>query len=329
MRFRRLGRTGLEVSAIGFGAWALGGQWGAADEAESVAAIRRAIDHGVNWIDTAAAYGRDGNSERVVAKALRGLTDPPYVFTKCGFMWDVESGQLLSNLKGDSIRREVEASLRRLERDAIDLYQIHWREPDQDIEEAWSTLLELKAEGKVLHVGVSNFDVDQLARCEALGPVETLQPPYSMLIRTPLWTTPFVDNTPRESVESDILPFCLERGIGVVVYSPLGSGLLSGRMTRDRLAGLPPDDWRHDDPDFRAPIVDRTLALVERLAALALARGVSIGELAIAWALRAEAVAGAIVGFRRPGQVDELIGAPTVDLSSAEWAEVDRLLAAA
>jgi aryl-alcohol dehydrogenase-like predicted oxidoreductase len=324
---RRLGDSDLEITAIGFGAWALGGQWGAVSDGESIAAIHRALELGVNWIDTAAAYGRDGHSESVVGRALRGLRERPQVFTKCGFIW--KNGQLTTNLKRDSIRREVEGSLRRLGVEAIDLYQIHWREPDEDIEEAWSTLASLKAEGKVRHIGVSNFDVDQLRRCQAIAPVTSLQPPYSMLIRTELWTSPFVDNVARGAWETEVLPFCRAQGIGVIVYSPMASGLLSGRMTQERIAALPPDDWRRDDPDFQEPAISRTLSLVSKLSPIAERRRCSIGELAIAWTLRNPAVTGAIVGFRRQGQVDQLAGAASVQLNDADLAEIDSLLQSA
>jgi aryl-alcohol dehydrogenase-like predicted oxidoreductase len=324
---RRFGRTDLSITPIGLGAWALGGGWGANRDDESIATIHRAIELGVNWIDTAPAYGPD-HSERIVGEALRGLADRPFVFTKAGFV-TAPDGTQVASMKADSIRRQAEGSLERLGIDAIDLYQIHWREPDEDIEEAWTTLAELKAEGLVRHIGVSNFDVSQLSRAEAIAPVETLQPPYSMLVRTDLWTVPFVDNAPREAVEAEILPYCEEHDLGVIVYSPMASGLLSGTFTRERLASMSADDWRRNDADFTEPLVSRTLALVERLTPIAERHGCSMGELAIAWTLAHPAVHGAVVGLRRPTQVEQLVGAASVVLSDADMEEIGALIEAA
>lgn len=323
-----LGETGLQISRIGFGAWALGGQWGRASDRESVAAIHRAAELGVNWIDTAPSYGHDHHSERVVGLALRGLRDRPYVFTKCGLTLE-PSGELTPNLSAGAIRREVEGSLRRLGVDAIDLYQIHWRHPDRDIEEAWASLVELRQQGKVRHIGVANFDREQLERCRRIGRVETLQPPYSLLIRTPLWTAAFVDNVARESVEAELLPHCRDARIGVIVYSTLAYGLLSGTFTRERLAALPSDDWRRAEPDFREPNLGRILALVDRLRPIAAGCGCSLGELAIAWALANPCVTGAIVGFRRPEQVDELARAADLELTIDALRRIDLALAEA
>jgi len=323
-----LGKTGLTITRVGFGAWALGGQWGTPSDSESIAAIQRAVERGINWIDTAPSYGKQSHSEEVVGRAIRKLQERPLVFTKCGFRWS-EDGVLTSVLKGASIREEVEGSLRRLGVEAIDLYQIHWREPDADIEEAWGTLADLKREGKVRHIGVSNFDVAQIKRCERIAPVETLQPPYSMLIRTSFWTAPFVDNTPRESIEAEILPYCETRGIGVIVYSPMASGLLSGTFTAERAAALPPDDWRRAELDFQEPTLSRTLALASALETVAQGLGCSLGELAIAWTLCHPAVAGAIVGFRRAEQVGELAGAAEITLSGAVLGRIDEILASA
>jgi aryl-alcohol dehydrogenase-like predicted oxidoreductase len=325
---RRLGRSGLEVSGIGFGAWALGGQWGEAPLEDSAAAIRHAWDAGVNWIDTAPVYGA-GQSERAIGRALRGMTERPYVFSKCGFDL-ADGGSAVSNLKADAVRRQLEGSLERLGLDELDVYQIHWREPDEDIEEAWATLAALKAEGKVRHIGVSNLDVAQMERCQAIAPIETVQPPYSMLIRLPeTWRTPFVDNTPPETIEPEILPYCLRHDIGVLVYSPMASGMLSGRMTRERLAALPADDWRRDDPDFTPPSSDRAIALVDRLRPFAAARGWSVGQLAIAWALDNPAVHTALVGLRHPQQVDELLPAAGIELSASDREELDAILGSA
>jgi aryl-alcohol dehydrogenase-like predicted oxidoreductase len=227
----QLGRTGLEITRIGFGAWALGGGgwefgWGPQDDQESLAAIHHALEQGINWIDTAAAYGF-GRSERVIGRALEGMQERPYVFTKCSLL-EGPGRRVVHSLKRDSILREADASLERLGIDAIDLYQIHWPIPEEDIEEGWSTLVELKQQGLVRHIGVSNFNVEQMRRIERIAPVETLQPPYSLIDR---------------EVEAEILPFCEREDIGVIVYSPMGSGLLTGKMTRERIENLPDDDW--------------------------------------------------------------------------------------
>jgi aryl-alcohol dehydrogenase-like predicted oxidoreductase len=307
-----LGSTGLEITRVGFGAWAIGGAgwdggWGAQDDAESIAAIERALELGVNWIDTAAAYGF-GHSEEVVRRALDGVEQRPYVFTKAGLL-DGGGGRIVNNLKRDSIRREVEASLSRLGVDAIDLYQIHWPDPDADVEEAWTTFAELKDQGLVHHIGVSNFDVDQLRRAQAIAPVATLQPPYSLVERT---------------VEEEILPFAEREGIGVIAYSPMGSGLLTGAMTRERIASLPDDDWRKHDARFSEPALSRHLATVERLEAVAERHGTTPGAVAIAWALTNPAVDGAIVGFRRPDQVDPLLSAANLELTADDLSEIGR-----
>jgi aryl-alcohol dehydrogenase-like predicted oxidoreductase len=315
----------LEITPIGLGAWAFGGGWGPSRDEESIATIHAAIDFGVNWIDTAPAYGPN-HSEQVIGEALRGMRERPYVFTKAGFVIASDGRTQVASLKRDSIRRQIEGSLKRLCIDAVDLYQIHWREPDEDIEEAWAALAELKAEGLVRHIGVSNFDVSQLRRAEAIAPVESLQPPYSMLIRTDLWTVPFVDNAPPEAVEAEILPYCQARDIGVIVYSPMGSGLLSGTFTRKRLAGLSSDDWRRSNPDFSEPLISRSLALVEHLKDVAERLGCSMGALAIAWTLAHPAVQGAVVGLRRPSQIYDLLNAARVYLSPEDLDEVGRML---
>jgi aryl-alcohol dehydrogenase-like predicted oxidoreductase len=306
----QLGRTGLEITRVGFGAWAIGGGgwefgWGSQDDTESVAAIERALELGVNWIDTAAAYGF-GHSEAVVGRALAGLEQRPYVFTKASLL-DDGSGRVVHSLKRDSIRREAEASLARLGVDAIDLYQIHWPNPDADVEEGWAALAELKDEGLVRHIGVSNFDVGQLRRAQAIAPVDTLQPPYSLVDR---------------AVGQEILPFAEREDIGVIVYSPMGSGLLTGAMTRERIASLPDDDWRKDDAQFSEPALSRHLATVDRLKAVAARHGTTPGAVAIAWALHNPAVDGAIVGFRRPAQVDPLVSAANLELTAEDLAEI-------
>ena len=307
------GRTDLEITPIGFGAWAIGGTgwggaWGPQDDDEAVGAIRRAVELGINWVDTAAVYGL-GHSEELVARALKDLpdSDRPYVFTKCSLVWD-ESGDVSNVLKKDSVRRECEDSLRRLQVDVIDLYQIHWPNPDEDIEEGWGALAELKEEGKVRHIGVSNFDVSQMERAEAIAPVETLQPPYNMLNR---------------AVEDEILPYCGEHNIGVIVYSPMRSGLLTGKMTPERVKNLPSDDWRRNADDFQEPKLSKNLELVEKLVEIGDRHGRSPGEVAIAWTLRHPAVTAAIVGGRRPDQVDGTIGAAGFRLSEDEVEEIE------
>jgi aryl-alcohol dehydrogenase-like predicted oxidoreductase len=299
----QLGTTGLEITRIGFGAWAIGGGdwefgWGAQEDEESIAAIHRALEQGVNWIDTAAAYGF-GHSEEVVGRALEGVADRPHVFTKCSLL-EGPDRTVVHSLERDSVMREAEASLARLGVDAIDLYQIHWPDPDADIEEGWAALAELKEQGMVRHIGVSNFDVEQLRRVQGIAPVETLQPPYSLIER---------------EAEKELLPFAEREGIGVIVYSPMGSGLLSGRMTRERIENMPDNDWRKSDASFQEPALSRHLELVERLRAVAEEHDTTPGAVAVAWTLQNPAVDGAIVGFRRPDQVDAILaGAELADL---------------
>jgi len=314
---RAFGKTGLEITPIGFGSWAIGGSgwraaWGPQDDDEAVGAIRRAVELGMNWIDTAAVYGL-GHSEELVARALKGLpeSDRPYVFTKCSQVWD-ENGNVFDSLKKDSVKRECEQSLGRLQTDVIDLYQIHWPRPNEDIEEGWSALAELKEEGKVRHIGVSNFDVSQMERLREIAPVETLQPPYNVLNR---------------GIEEEILPYCGEQDIGVIVYSPMRSGLLTGKMTRERVRNLPSDDWRRNSSDFQEPRLSRNLELVELLEEIGEEHGRSPGEVAIAWTLRHPAVTAAIVGGRRPDQVDGIMGAAELHLSEEELERIESLLA--
>ena len=310
MRTLTFGRTGLEITPVGFGAWAIGGSnwafgWGEQDDDESVSAIQRALELGINWVDTAAQYGL-GHSEEVVSRAVEGVEPRPLIFTKGG-QPEGPNRTSYQSLRRDSLRRECEGSLERLGVDAIDLYQIHWPIPDDEVEEGWSTLAELKEEGLVRHIGASNFSVGQLERAESISPVEALQPPYSLLDR---------------EVEAEILPYCEERGIGVIVYSPMSSGLLTGRMTRERIASLPDDDWRRQSARFREPELSRALELVERVKAVAQRHGVSPGAVAVAWTLRHPAVHGAIVGFRRPDQVDPIVAAADLELSDDDVAEI-------
>ena len=312
MRTVTFGRTGLEITRVGFGAWAIGGSnwefgWGEQDDGESVAAIRRALALGVDWIDTAAQYGL-GHSEEVVRRAVEGVDARPLLFTKGG-QPEGPNRTSYQSLKRDSLRRECEGSIERLGVEAIDLYQIHWPIPDEEVEEGWSALAELKAEGLVRHIGASNFSVEQLERAEAIAPVEALQPPYSLLDR---------------EAEAEVLPYCEEHGIGVIVYSPMSSGLLTGRMTRERIESLPADDWRRQSARFREPELSRGLEVVGRVNAVAERHGVSPGAVAVAWTLRHPAVDGAIVGFRRPDQVDPIVAAAGLELSDGDIAEIEQ-----
>lgn len=308
METRRLGDSDLEITRVGFGAWGVGGGgwsggYGPQDDGESVAAIHRALELGVNWIDTAAQYGF-GHSEVVVGRAIAGVSPRPYVFTKCG-QPEGPGRTTVHSLRRDSIRRELEGSLARIGVDAIDLLQLHFPIPDDQVEEGWATLAEAKAEGLVRHIGVSNFDVAQLRRAQAIAPVETLQPQYSLIAR---------------DVEEAILPDAEREGIGVIVYSPMGSGMLTGRMTLERIAALPDDDWRRHDPRFREPRLTAHLALVARLREVAARHGVTPAAVAVAWTLRNPAVDGAIVGVRHPDQVAPVAAAADLALDDDDMA---------
>ncbi|MBN3963214.1 aldo/keto reductase [Nostoc sp. NMS8] len=314
MQTKQLGNSELHITPIGFGAWAIGGGgwafgWGTQDDQESIEAINRALDLGVNWIDTAAIYGL-GHSEEVVAKALKGRSSRPYVFTKCSMIWD-EKGEIGRSLKADSVRREVEDSLRRLEIETIDLYQIHWPNPDSDIEEGWTTLAKLKDEGKVRYIGVSNFNVEQLKRIQEIAPVTSLQPPYSLV---------------KPDVDKEILPFAKENNIGVIVYSPMQSGLLTGAITPERVANLPDDDWRKNSSEFQEPRLSRNLKLVEVLQHIGQQHDRSPGEVAIAWTLNNPAVTAAIVGGRNSKQVEGIIGAGEFRLNQQELDKITDFL---
>jgi aryl-alcohol dehydrogenase-like predicted oxidoreductase len=310
LRTVELGRTGMHITRVGMGAWAIGGAgwwhaWGAQDDEESIATLRRGFELGINWVDTAPIYGL-GHSEEVVGRALEGLAERPYVFTKASLL-DGGDNSVRHNLGRDSLLREVEASLTRLRVDVIDVYQVHWPDPDEDVEEGWATFAEIKEQGLVRHIGVSNFDVAQLRRAQAIAPVETLQPPYSLLER---------------AVEDEILPFAQSEGIDVVTYSPMASGLLTGAMTAERVAALPDDDWRKHDPRFQEPQLSRHLALVGRLQEVADRHGATAGAIAVAWALHHPAVHGSIVGFRRPEQVEALAVAGNLELSDEDLATI-------
>jgi aryl-alcohol dehydrogenase-like predicted oxidoreductase len=314
METRRLGNSDLHITPLGIGAWAIGGSgWngsmGPQNEDDSIPAIHAALDYGLNWIDTAALYGL-GHSEEVVARALEGRTPRPYVFTKCERVWDAK-GSVGASLKANSVRRECEDSLRRLRTDVIDLYQIHWPEPEEDIEEGWTELARLQKEGKVRYIGVSNFNVRQMQRAQAIAPITSLQPPYSLVTR---------------AIEKEILPFAVQNNIGVIVYSPMSAGLLTGSMTQERVANFTAEDWRRNLPNFQEPMLSRNLRLVERLREIGKRHGRSPGELAIAWTLNNPAVTGTIVGFRSAKQVSGIIGAAEFRLSASDVMEIENAL---
>jgi len=314
METRRLGNSDLHITPIGIGAWAIGGggwdgSMGPQNDADSIPAIHAALDHGLNWIDTAALYGL-GHSEEMIARALKGRTPRPYVFTKCERVWD-SNGRVDASLKAESIRHECEGSLRRLETDVIDLYQIHWPEPDEDIEEGWTELTRLQQAGKVRYIGVSNFSVSQMKRAQVIAPISSLQPPYSIVTR---------------EIENDILPYAAQNNIGVIVYSPMSAGLLTGAMTRERVANFTAEDWRRNLPNFKEPLLSRNLELVEQLREMGRRHGRTPGEVAIAWTLHNPAVTGAIVGFRSVKQVTGIIGAAEFRLPSEEMGEIEQAL---
>jgi aryl-alcohol dehydrogenase-like predicted oxidoreductase len=320
METRKLGNSDIKITPVGYGAWAIGGSgwefgWGAQDDADSLAAIHRALELGVNWIDTAAVYGL-GHSEEIVARALKEWRGPrPYVFTKCVLRWD-EKGKVHQEFSAHSIRRECEDSLRRLQVEIIDLYQIHWPPDDNGprLEEAWQTLSALKKEGKVRWIGVSNFNVEQLKRAAKIAPVTSLQPPYSLI---------------RRKIETEVLPYCEKQGIAVIVYAPMASGLLTGAMTRERAAALPADDFRSRNPEFRDPRLSKNIDLVERLRHVGARHGRAPGEVAIAWTLRLPAVTGAIVGARNAKQAEGIMRAGELKLSPEEIAEIEGAAAVA
>jgi len=308
----QLGRTGMSITSVGLGTWAIGGGgwefgWGPQDDERSRAAIRRARERGIDWVDTAPAYGT-GHSEEIVGQVVETLTPRPHVFTKVSLTW-TKDRRITHNLKPESLRAEVEASRKRLRTETIDLVQVHWPEPNRDIEEGWRTLAELKDRGLVRHLGVSNFNVSQMERAGAIAPVETLQPPYSLIA---------------PEVEKEILPYARAHGIGVIAYSPMGSGLLTGTMTADRVAQMAADDWRRRDPDFHEPRLSRHLALADLLRKIGRRHGgCSAAEVAVAWVLANPAVTGAIVGARSAEQVDGFVGAMTLRLTPEDLREIE------
>jgi len=312
---RTLGNSDLHLTPIGFGAWAIGGgnwefAWGPQDDNASITAIHRALDVGMNWIDTAAIYGL-GHSEEMVARALKTTSHKPYVFTKCSMRWYADRS-IYRSLKADSVREELESSLRRLGVEKIDLYQIHWPNPETEIEEGWETLARLKEEGKIRWIGVSNFSVEQMKRALKIAPITSLQPPYSML---------------RRAIEPEVLPFVQANGIGVINYSPMVSGLLTGKMTAERVAAFPADDWRKRAVEFNEPRLSRNLRLVELLREIGAGHSVGPGVVAVAWTLRHPAITAAIVGGRSAEQVDGLAPALSFRLSDAEYARINDYLA--
>ena len=314
MQTKQLGYTDLHLTTVGLGAWAMGGPWlfgwGPQDDDQSIATIHRAMDEGINWIDTAPIYGH-GRSETVVGKTLRQIKQKPLIATKCGLCWD-ENHERITRLKAESVRAECHDSLKRLGIDTIDLYQIHFYEPDEDIEEAWTEMTKLVEEGKVRYIGVSNFSVEQIKRIQKIHPVASLQPPYSMLHR---------------EVEDELLSFCQQNDIGVIVYSPMQRGLLAGKFTPERLANLPEGDHRKTNPDFQQPQFGATLELVEQLKKIAQRCGRTCSQLAISWVLRRSEVTAAIVGARRPDQITETAAASEYVLSPEDIEEIEQLLA--
>ena len=311
MELVKLGQTPFDISRVGLGTWAIGGGeyqsgWGPQNDEASVATIHAALAGGINWIDTAAVYGL-GRAETVLRTALEGLADRPLIFTKCSQRW-TKDRVVYSSLKRDSILEEVEGSLNRLGVDRLDLYQLHRPWPEEDLEEGWTTLASLKDQGVVRAVGVSQFSLAQLEIAGSIAKIDTLQPKYSLIDRT---------------VEAEILPYCAGRGIGVITYSPMGSGLLTGAMSASRVAVMPPDDWRGRSPDFQGPQLRRHLYVAERLAAIGQRLGCAPGAVAVAWVLANPAVAGAIVGFRSAGQVTPLLPAPGLRLDASVLAELD------
>ena len=312
---RTLGNSDLQLTAIGFGAWAIGGgdwqyAWGPQDDSDSIAAIHRALDLGINWIDTAAVYGL-GHSEEIVGRAVKSSPRKPYIFTKCSMRWHADR-TIYNSLKAASIAEEVEASLRRLQVDAIDLYQIHWPNPDADIEEGWETLSRLREQGKLRWIGVSNFNVEQMMRAQKIAPITSLQPPYSML---------------RRAAEAEILPFAHATHIGVINYSPMLSGLLAGKMTPERIAAFPANDWRRKNVEFNEPRLSRNMRLVELLREIGSGHGVTPGVVAVAWTLHHPAITAAIVGGRSPRQVEETAAALSFRLTESEYAKIGEFLA--
>ena len=313
---KTLGNSDLALTPIGFGAWAIGGgnwdfAWGAQDDAQSVRAIHQALDEGINWIDTAAVYGL-GHSEEIVGKAVQSNSHKPLIFTKCSMRWDKDR-KIYRSLKAASVVEELEGSLRRLNVETLDLYQIHWPNPEEDIEEGWTELAKQQSAGKIRWIGVSNFNVAQMKKAQAIAPITSLQPPYSML---------------RPAIEQEILPYCLANNIGVINYSPMVSGLLTGRMTAERVAAMPADDWRCKAVEFNEPRLSRNLKLVELLRSIGESHQIEPGVVAVAWTLHHPAITAAIVGGRSSDQVKGLAPALHFRLSDQEFAKIAEFLTA-
>ena len=310
---RRLGNSDMTLSRIGFGAWAIGGEWewgwGSQDDQQSIKTIHKALEMGINWIDTAAIYGL-GRSEKVISKALKQTSHKPYIYTKCGLVWG-DDKKVRNSLSRQSVLNEVEASLKRLDIETIDLYQIHWPTPDQEIEEAYQVMAEIQKTGKIRYLGVSNFSIEQMQRVGKIAGITSLQPPYSLLF---------------PGVERKILPYCMQQEIGVINYSPMASGLLSGKMTRERIKNLPDDDWRKRNENYIEPRLTRNLKLVDILIEIGKRHGATAGEAAIAWTLLNPAVTSAIVGMRSPDQVDGVIHAGEINLTPQDIQEIEAFL---
>ncbi|WP_163132083.1 aldo/keto reductase [Agarivorans sp. Alg241-V36] len=310
MELARLGNSDLEITRIGLGAWAMGGKWqwgwGAQQDEDSIATIQHALSLGINWIDTAPVYGL-GHSEEVVGKAIKGLAQKPLIFSKCGFNWDAKSN-IEPCLKAASVKKEVENSLKRLQVETIDLYQIHWPTPAEDIEEAWQAMAELKQQGKIRYLGVSNHSVEQMQRLQKIAPINCMQPPYSLINR---------------DCEAELLPYCQQHNAGVICYSPMGSGLLTGKMTAERIAAMGDDDWRKKADYFNEPKLSHNLKIVAALQQVAERHQVSAAEVAIAWTLKHPAITGAIVGMRSPEQADGVIKGANLKLDEQDIALIE------
>jgi aryl-alcohol dehydrogenase-like predicted oxidoreductase len=315
MKTRKLGYSELHLTTIGLGTWAMGGGdwkfgWGPQDDMASVKAIHAALDLGINWLDTAAIYGH-GHAEEVVGRAIKGIRNEVVVATKCGRVWEGDSREIGKSLRPDSIKREVEASLKRLNIETIDLYQIHWPEPDEEIEEGWAAMAQLVKEGKVRYVGVSNFSLEQLKRAQAIHPITSLQPPYSML---------------RREIEEEIMAYCGTNQIGIIAYSPMQAGLLTGKFTKERAAGLPDSDWRSQHPFFMEPQLSVNLQAIEQLKEIANKKNITLSQLSLAWVLRNKGVTAAIVGARSPEQIAETARAGDMSLSKEELKNIEQIL---
>ena len=317
MKTRKLGYSDLHLTPIGLGTWAMGGGdwkfgWGDQDDAASIASVHQALDAGVNWIDTAAIYGH-GHAERVVGKAIQDRRDDVLIATKCGRVWEGESREIGKSLRRESVHREVDVSLQRLGIDCIDLYQIHWPEPDEEIEEGWSAVAELVEAGKIRYAGVSNFNMEQLKRIQPIHPVTSLQPPYSML---------------RREVEEEVLPYCRENQIGIVAYSPMQAGLLTGRFSKERVQNLPANDWRKANPFFTSPQLEANLSIIEQLRPVAAQMEITLPQLALAWVLRRSEMTAAIAGARRPEQILETVKAGEIVIPDELLLKIERMLSA-